>query len=800
MKGMKRTILFIIICVATLAPVMARVVVRGIITSPDGEPMPGVTVKTSLGGMAASRSDGAYRVTVDSQPDSLTIVFTLPGYLTEVRTLSSPRGELTLNMRMKPQERELDEVVVSDIRKRTGSMERVDVRTYSRSSAGPDGGSVEGIISTMPGVTGANELSNRYSVRGGSYDENAVYINGVEVYRPLMVTSSAQEGLSVINPDMVGGVEFSTGGFGAQYTDKMSSVLDITYRRPAAPEATVSASLMGASAAFGQGSGKFSQLHGVRYRRNASLLSTTDTKGEYDPDFFDWQSYLVWTPSERFKISGLVNVNLNNYRFTPTDRLTSFGTMNDAKQFKVYFDGGEHDRFNNFTGAITLDWAMRKNSTLTAEVSAFRSDELVAYDISGEYWLDLAGAGEGDGAIGGELGVGRYHEHARSRLKATVVSAALRGATSLGSHMLTYGVGMSREMVEDRTRRWERRDSAGFSLPYDPDRLKVWYSLASDNEINSTRLSAYIQDNWRYVSSAGYLNLSAGVRASWWGFNRETVVSPRVQLGFVPSSAPAWAFRLASGFYAQAPFYREILMPVRQEGGEYVNIPNGEIKSQKSFQAVAGADFTFRALERPFKLSAEIYYKALSDIIPYEVDNLELIYSGVNTGAGHVAGIDFRLFGEFVPGSDSWLSVGLMDGSESVDGIKLPRPNDRRYSLALYFTDFVPKVPRLKVSLKGVFMDGLPTTSPHSTRQNGYFRMPPYKRVDIGASYGIFTPESSGRPHWLRGVWLGVDMFNLFDISNVANYYWVSDVNGVQYAVPNYLTRRQINVKLTMDF
>lgn len=796
---MKRILsLIYIICVA-VAPMAAQLVIKGIVTDNDGEPLPGVSVKTSAGAMTATKADGAYRLTVTGKSDSLTVTFSTPGFITESRTLASPKGELTLNMRMLTQERELDEVVVSDIRKRTGAMERIDARNYARNFAGPSA-SVEGIISTMPGVTVANELSNRYSVRGGSYDENAVYINGVEVYRPLMVTSSAQEGLSVINPDMVGGVEFSSGGFGAQYTDKMSSVLDITYRRPAAPEATVSASLMGASAAFGMGGSHFSQLHGVRYKRNSSLLSTTDTKGEYSPDFFDWQTYMIWTPSAKFKASALVNVNLNSYRFAPSDRETSFGTMNDAKKFKVYFDGGEHDRFNTFTGALTLDWAIKPHTTLTAEFSGFRTDELVSYDISGEYWLDMAGAGEGDGAIGGELGVGRYHEHARSRLKATVASATLRGATSLGAHTLTYGMTFRSDKVSDHTRRWERRDSAGFSLPAVGDMLQVWHSLSSDNELNSTRFNAYVQDNWRFNPSAGYFNLSAGLRASYWSYNKELIVSPRVQLGFVPSGAPSWAFRLAGGLYYQSPFYKELLQPQLMATGNYVAMLNPDIRSQRSVQAIMGADYTFRALNRPFKLSAELYYKALSNIITYEVDNLELIYSGVNSGSGHVAGVDLKLFGEFVPGSDSWVSVGLLNGSETVNGVKVPRPNDRRYSLALYFTDFVPKVPRLKVSLKGVFMDGLPVASPHSSRSDGYFRMPPYKRVDIGASYGFITPDSPSRPRWLRGVWLGVDLFNLFDISNVANYYWVSDVNNVQYAVPNYLTRRQINVKLTLDF
>lgn len=792
-----KTIVFIILLLLPLWAA-ADVTLRGVVTDSTGDAVPGVAVKASSGDFTTTRADGQFRLAIAGSPDSLTVLFSLMGYEDVSRTLVRPRGNLTLNVRLKPEERELDEVVVTDIRKRTDAMERVDARNYSRLSAGPAGGSVEGIIATMPGVNGANELSNRYSVRGGSFDENAVYINGIEIYRPMLITSSAQEGLSMINPDMVGSVEFSTGGFGAQYADRMSSVLDITYRNPSRMEGSVTAGLMGGSAAFGQGSGRFTQLHGVRYKRNASLLSTTDTKGEYDPDFFDWQSFLTFSPSGKVKVSALVDVNLSNYRFRPTDRETTFGTMNDAKRFKVYFDGHERDKFNTLTGALSLDWAVASSTTITLQAHAFRTDELVSYDISGEYWLDMAGAGDGEGAVGGELGVGRYHEHARDRLKATVAGGQLRGVTAFGRNRLTYGFGLRRESVTENSREWERRDSAGFSLPYDPSAMKVWYALDSRHQLASTRGSAYIEDNLRLSSGGGFFNLSAGLRASWWSYNGEFLLSPRIQAGFVPSAAPRWAFRLAGGLYAQSPFYREMLVRELQGGGLYTTALNEDIKSQKSLQFIAGADFTFTALGRPMKLSGEVYYKHLTDIIPYENDNLMPIYTGVNSASGHVAGVDFKLFGQFVEGSDSWISVGLMNSGERVaGGVSVPRPNDRRYSLSLYFTDFVPGVERLKVSLRGVLMDGLPTTSPHSSRDEGYFRMPSYRRVDIGASYAFIRPGSSRA---VKGLWLGVDLFNIFDITNVADYYWVTDVNSVQYAVPNYLTRRQINVKLTVDF
>lgn len=799
---MRRIIILLISAITALGMIQAQaagqVTLRGVVSDSDGEPLAGVSVRASSGAAGATRADGSYRITADVPGDSLTVRYTLLGYATVERALFRPHGELTLNIRMDEEDHELDEVVVNDIRKRTDAMERIDARGYSRLSAGPAGGSVESMISTMPGVSGVNELSNTYSVRGGAYDENAVYINGVEIYRPLTITSSSQEGLSMINPDMVGSVEFSTGGFGAQYGDRMSSVLDINYRRPAAAEGTVSASLMGGSAAFGHGGARFSQLHGVRYKRNASLLGSTDTKGEYDPDFFDWQSMLTYSPSARVQMSALINVNLSNYRFAPTDRETTFGTMNDAKRFRVYFDGQEKDRFNVFTGAFTVDWRAAERTTLTLQASGVRSDELVAYDISGEYWLDMAGSD--DASVGGELGVGRYGEHARDRLRTTVYGATLRGATDIGRNRLTYGVSVRREEITEHAREWERRDSAGFSLPATGDGLRVWYASASDHELASTRGSVYLQDNLRLTPAAGFVNINFGVRGSWWSYNKETIICPRVQLGFVPARAPHWAFRFATGLYYQSPFYRELLRPVEIGRGEYVTAMNPDIKSQRSYQAILGTDFTFNAFGRPMKLSAEVYYKALSNLIAYRNDNLRPIYSGVNDGSGHVAGIDMRLFGQFVPGSDSWISLGLMNSSETVGGIKMPRPNDRRYNLSLYFTDFIPGIERLKVSLRGVLMDGLPTTPPRTDRREDYFRMPAYKRVDIGATYGIIVPQQSNRPSWLRGLWLGLDVFNLFDMDNVADYYWVTDVNSIQYAVPNYLTRRQVNVKLTLDF
>ncbi|MDE6285941.1 MAG: TonB-dependent receptor, partial [Muribaculaceae bacterium] len=435
----------------------------------------------------------------------------------------------------------------------------------------------------------------------------------------------------------------------------------------------------------------------------------------------------------------------------------------------------------------------------------FMTNELVTYDISGEYWLDQAGTSGGD-AVGGELGVGKYREHARNRLKASVLSATLRGATQLGRHNLAYGFGTNIERIHDRTREWELRDSAGFSLPATPDALRLIYNLDSRNDLSSARMMAYVQDSYRLSTSAGYVNLNGGVRFSYWNYNNELLVSPRLSVGFVPDAAPRWAFRFATGLYYQSPFFKEFRMPVTDAEGNTVVLLNSDIKSQRSFQIIGGADFTFRAFNRPFKFSAEAYYKNLGNLIPYEIDNLKVVYAGRNLTNGFAAGLDMKLFGQFVPGSDSWISLSVMKTQETLNGVKVPRPTDRRYSMAVFFTDYFPKFPKLKFSLRGILNDGLPMTAPRSSRYKGYFRAPAYKRLDVGLNYALLSPRAEGEPRRsgflgsLKSVWIGVDVFNLLDISNVSSYYWVTDVNDIQYAVPNYLTRRQFNVRLSIDF
>lgn len=799
--------ILLLLSLVTLSQLNAQIKISGKVVDDDDNPIELATVRVAGTALGVNTDlKGMYSLSI-AQRDTVDIVFSCIGYSDVKRKLVEPKGQITLNVRLYRVSKELAELQVTEFKKQTTSMQTIDGKAYKLS---PDvsGGSVESLISTMAGVSSKNEMSSQYMVRGGTYDENSVYINGIEVYRPLLVTSGQQEGLSIINPDMVGNIAFSTGGFSAEYGDKMSSVLDITYRDPEKLEGSVALSLMGGSISFGQSSKKFSQLHGFRYKRNTTLLGSLETKGEYDPQFFDYQTILNYKITDKFKVSFLGNIALNNYRFVPKNRTTSFGTITNAKQFKVYFDGQEKDRFETYFGALSLNYRHSKSTDFTFLASGYLTNELVAYDISGEYWLDEAGTNgdsSGDDVIGGELGVGKYHEHARNRLKASVLSLSLKGNTSINKNNLSYGLLMQRENIYDRSREWELRDSAGYSLPHTGNGVDVIYNMTSRHDISSTRFAFFAQDSYKHLSGAGLFIFNGGIRLSYWDFNKEFLFSPRISVGFVPAANDRFSLRLASGIYYQSPFYKEYLESVTDENGNSHYVANKNIKSQRSIQVIFGGDYTFRALNRPFKLSAELYYKNLSNLIPYEIDNLKVVYSGRNESKGFVAGIDFKFFGQFVPGTDSWISFSLMKTQEDLNGVKVPRPTDQRYSFALYFQDYFPKFPKIKFSLRAIFSDGLPTTSPRSTRDVAYFRTPAYKRVDIGASYQLVGGSPDGiRPNnffrHFKSIWLGIDVFNLFDMANVSNYYWVTDVNSIQYAVPNYLTSRQINVRLSFDF
>lgn len=782
----------------------AQVKIFGKVIDAEEQPIEFATVRiagTAVG--ATTGLDGSYSLSV-AESDTIEIIFTCIGYKEHKQKLISPSGNVNVNAKLFKTTRELEAIEVTEYKKQTGGMQTLDA---GQLKVGPNasGNAVEGLLTTIAGVSSKDEMSSQYSVRGGSYDENSVYINGIEVYRPQLISSGQQEGLSIINPSLVGSIEFSTGGFSAEYGDKMSSVLDITYRQPESFEGNVAASLMGAEAAIGQSTGNFSQLHGIRYKRNTTLLSSLETKGEYDPSFFDYQTNLRLKLNDQWNISFLGNIAMNNYKFTPKTRSTSFGTSQNVKEFTVYFDGKEQDRFETYFGALELNYDVNKSTGFTLLASGFLTNELVAYDISGEYWLDEAGTNDGENSVGGEIGVGKYLEHSRNRFQAGVFTLGLKGHTSLNRHNLQYGLEYRNQQIYDRTSEWEQRDSAGYSLPNINNKLEMIYNLTSKHDLTTNKLSWYAQDTYRLMVNAGLFTFNGGLRMSYWDFNNEFLVSPRISIGYIPEFNNSLSFRLSGGLFYQSPFYKEFRETKTDENGNSYAELNRDIKSQRSIQLILGGDYTFRALDRPFKITAEAYYKKLDDIIPYELDNLKIVYSGRNEADGFIAGIDFKFFGQFVPGTDSWFSFSLMKTQENLNGVKVPRPTDQRYSFGVFFNDYFPKFPKLKFSLKGIISDGFPMTPPQVSRDVSYFRAPAYKRLDIGFQYQLVGGEKDGvRPYnfWrhFKSIWIGVDVFNLFDFSNVSSYYWVTDVNNIQYAVPNYLTRRQFNVNLSVAF
>lgn len=779
-----------------------KVSISGKVVDNEDKPIEFATVQIK-GTAIGTNTDlqGKYSLYI-AEKDTIDVVFSCIGFKTVSQRLIKPKGDITFNVRLLTDSQLLDEVQVEGFRSNINGMQSFDANSF-RLSPDISGGSVESVIATMPGVNSNNEMSSQYSVRGGTFDENSVYINGVEIYRPQLMKSGQQEGLSIINPDMVGNLKFSSGGFPARYADKMSSVLDISYRDPESFELKATGSLMGASLAVGQNSGKFSMLHGIRFRKNNSILSSLDTRGEYDPSYFDYQTNMTLKTSDRLQINFLGNIALNNYNFTPASRETTFGTSENAKSFKVYFDGKEKDKFQTFIGALNLTYKKNKATTFGAGISAFLTDELVSYDISGEYWLDQAGTG-GDSGIGGELGIGKYMEHARNRLRASVIQGVLRGTTRIRNNNITYGLTYQHESFRDRSKEWEWRDSAGYSLPTQPDGVHLIYNLSSRQDLSNNRFALFAEDALYFETSKVFMTLNAGVRLSYWDFNKEFLVSPRANLSISPVNNNRLTYRFAVGMYYQSPFYKEYRATLTDElGNGYITL-NRDIKSPLSIQVILAADYTFRAFDRPFKLSGEAYFKALSRLISYEYDNLKVDYSGVNDSHGHVMGLDCKLFGQFVEGSDSWISFSLMNTEQNLHGVKTPLPSDQRYSFALFFTDYFPKFPKLKFSLRGIFSDGLTMTAPHVSRAVNYFRAPAYKRVDIGFSYQLVGGRKDGvRPYnfWrhFKDISIALDVFNLFDITNVSGYYWVTDVNNIQYAVPNYLTRRQINLSLSFE-
>lgn len=681
-------------------------------------------------------------------------------------------------------------------------------------------GNLESLIKTLPGVSSNSELSSQYSVRGGNFDENLVYVNDIEIYRPLLIRSGQQEGLSFLNSDMVSSIHFSSGGFDSQFGDKMSSVLDIRYNKPIDFGGTVSLSLLGASAHLEDISknGKFTYNTGFRYKTSQYVLNSLETKGDYSPNFYDIQTYLTYKVNSKVDFDFLGYYALNSYKFVPQNRETSFGTINEALNLKIYYDGKERDKFETYMGAFTTNFIPNENLSLKLILSAFQTVEQETYDIQGQYYLN-----ELDNTIGSEtygdsimnIGVGTFLNHARNYLTANVYSASIKGGYYTFSNKVRWGAKYNYEVINDEMSQWKMLDSAGYSLPYNGETIELYANARANNKVYSNRISGFVQNTYnRKLLNNAEIHLNIGLRAQYWDFNNEFILTPRLSVSYKPNWQRNMLFRFASGLYYQPPFFKEM----KNLEGEL----NENIKSQKSIHFVLGNDYTFEAWNRPFKLTTEIYYKILHDLIPYKVDNVHLEYAGDNLANGYAYGIDFKINGEFVEGIESWASLSLMQTKEDIDGDSYinssgdeiypgyyPRPTDQLVNFSMYFQDYLPMNPSYRMNLSLHYGSRLPFAVPDEDRYDQVFRMRAYKRVDLGFSKVLISKEKHfEKAAWLNvfdDMWLSFEVFNLLDINNTISYMWIKTVNNqsgqaAQYAVPNYLTSRRINFKLTAKF
>ncbi|MEZ7866845.1 MAG: carboxypeptidase-like regulatory domain-containing protein [Paludibacteraceae bacterium] len=810
-------ILFFLLSVATVFAQGQKVRIYGYVIDENNRGIEdaGVRFEGMNNGTSTNRN-GYYDLYVNIT-DSVKIVYSHLGYETIRHTIFPGKQVVQITVALQALSRELKTVDVTVNRRSTSNMQTLEAEKYKLMPNAS--GSFESLLISFAGVTSNNELSSQYNVRGGNFDENIVYVNGTEIYRPLLIRAGQQEGLSFINPDMVGNVAFSSGGFNAEFGDKMSSVLDVKYKKPISFEASGAISLLGASAYLGTAGNRFTQMHGIRYKTSKYLLGTLDTKGSYKPDFIDYQTYLTYQISPRVEINFLGNFSRNNYTFIPDSQSTAFGTFNMAEKLNVYYEGQEKDLFQTAFGALSLLFRPKENLKLSITTSTFSTNENETYDITGNYVLGELKMGDtGETEEGEKLGVGTYHEHARNRLKATVANISHSGEYIRSGHTLKWGVNLQREIITDKINEWEWRDSAGYSMPYTEDKVvDLFYNMKSTQKLDSRRSSAYIQDTYRWDTEHALYALTGGLRASHWSYNREFLLSPRASVSILPHWDKDFSFRLATGVYYQSPFYKELRDTVSDALGNVTVHLNPNLKAQRSLHLVLGGDHFFRMLGRPFKFTTEAYLKLADRVTTYSVDNVRIRYSGQNDAKAYTAGIDFKLFGELVPGTDSWINLSLMRSREDVlndfytdnEGNKvypgwISRPNEARYSLSMLLSDYLPNNPKYKLYLKTIFSDGLPVGPPRSPRYMAdRFRLRDYKRVDIGASRVIVNgSDRIMNKRWMKNIasiWLNLEVFNLFDFKNENSIYWVSDIYGYQHGSPNYLTGRQFNLKLMVD-
>ncbi len=777
--------------------------IHGSITDKQNKPVDFANISilnTTLG--TSTDKNGYYELKVSGY-DSITLVFSCVGYSPiQKKLILSKNQQIEVNQKLDIHIKFLDAVNIEDQREKSPGLQRLDPKHANILSG--FSGNVEAIIKTLPGVSSNNELSSQYSVRGGNFDENLVYVNDIEVYRPFLVRSGQQEGLSFINSDMVSSILFSAGGFDAKYGDKMSSVLDIQYKKPRSYETTVTMSLLGASAHFEGISAdkRFTHISGIRYQTSQYVLKSLDVKGDYKPTFLDFQTFMTYDLSDKLELNLLGNIAQNKYLFAPQNRETTFGTINEALKLKIYFDGQEVDKYLTYSAAISAIYKPREKINLKFIASTYQTDESETFDIQGQYYLNELDKQLGSSTLGDSLmniGVGTFLNHARNYLNINVFNLSHLGIVAKQNNKILWGISAQHEIFKNKINEWEMLDSAGYSVPYTDSIISLSLVDSAEIYLQTNRFTSFIQNTHTFTLDSSIAHLTFGLRANYWDFNNQLVMSPRFALDFKPNWTHSMLFRFATGYYYQPPFYKEI----RDLSG---NI-NQDIQAQQSIHFVLGVDYQFKSWGRPFKLVTEIYYKYLNYLIPYNVDNVRIRYLGENMAHGFATGIDTKVFGEFVRGIDSWASLSVMESKEDIDNDEhgyIPRPADQRVNFGLFFQDYLPKNPSYRVTLSLLYGSGLPFGPPNAERWEAYHRMPSYRRVDIGFSKILKNEDvelSTANPlHFFKSLIITAEVFNLLDINNTVSYLWVEDIRGRQYAVPNYLTSRRLNIKLMAKF
>jgi len=784
-----------------------KTVIKGHVNDGDSQPVSlvNINIKGSNYG-TYSNDDGSYFLSFPADNKSYSLVFSSIGYAKQEFSFTADKGTLIINVRLKDDITVLRDITVRNHRqKEAPSLKNIPLKDINLLPS--VSGSMEKLLVSLPGVNSNNELSNQYTVRGGNYDENLVYVNDIEIYRPVLIKTGRQEGLSFLNQDLIRNVRFSPGGFDASFGDRMSSVLDIRYKEPSEIKASIKTGLLTNSAHI-EGitdNNRFRYLAGTRYKTNQLLLQTLDTKANYKPAFFDIQSLLSYDISEKAEISFMSSYNSNRYSFVPASRRSSFGSLTEAYQLYVLYRGFETDRYRSFNLALSFDLETRRGTEHKFIAHYYNADEEENYDIRGSYALNmidknLGSENSGDSIM--NIGSGSWLSHARNQLRFNIYTLNYKGRREINNNILSWGLKYSHESNKDKIRQWKKIDSAGYSLPLSGEGLTLSEVLINDTLVSGHRFETYLIDNYSVNLSGHRLILTAGTRFSYWSFSGELLFSPRLSLSWdLPSGNTR--YYLAGGVYYQPPFYKEMKFPS--------GLVNRDIKSQKSIHMVLGTNIDFLLGTTPFRLSGEVYYKKLENIIPYKYDNVRTIYSGENSAGGFVRGLDLRLNGEFVKDTESWISISLMDARHDIVNDEhgyFPSPSDTRFSANIFFQDYFPSNPAYRAHINIHYSTGIPVSSPYNNSYDSYRRMPDYRRVDIGFTRVFKNENTPGGGTFISAfdrIIAGFEIFNLLDIRNTISYNWLSTVNNMsgesrQFAVPNYLTGRSFNIKLCCEF